>query len=118
MDAVVKTVTINEVPVIDKTHPPVISAFKFAADQGVLDRGLLIAFVDGSDEAVAYDPLAADGTQNIKGVLTTQLDTTGEVKVASVLEHGTAVGDNLHVSGVALTAAQTAELKAFGIFPR
>lgn len=118
MDAKLSTITYDDVQIIDKTHPPVISGFKFAADQGELARGLLIAFVDGSDEAVPYAPTASDGSQNIKGVLTVKLDTTGEVKVAPVLEHGTAVEENLHVSGAELTSAQKAELKTFGIFPR
>ena len=117
MDAVLKVANYEEKQIIDKTHPPVLLGVKFAADQGVLKRGLLIAVIAGSDEHVPYDPTADDGTEVPKGVLTSAVDTDGAVQVGTSLVHGTVVSENLHVNTNALSAADLAALKAITVYP-
>ncbi len=118
MDAKLAHFTHDENPVVSGDHPPVISALKFDADQGVLEAGLVVAIADRSAHYVAYDPAADDGTENPKGVLTVKVDTAEAVQVAPVLEHGTVVAENVHVSGTPVTSAQIEALKTVGIYCR
>jgi len=117
MNAVLNTSTYQEKQIIDKTHNPVLVGVKFKADNGTLERGLLVATVTGSDEHEAYNPTAIDGTQNVKGVLCNTVDTAGEIKVATLLKHGTVVAENLHVNTSALSADDTAALEAMTVYP-
>lgn len=106
----------EEIFVVDPSHPPIEPACKFAADQGELKRGLIVAYATGSDEYVPYDPAADDGTEIRRGVLTQTIDTTGDVKVETVLKHGMYIRKNCHVSGVDLSDADVSALEAIGLF--
>lgn len=118
MDAKIATSNWSESPIVTSDHPAIFTAVKLAADQDTLDAGIVIAVADGSDEYVPYAPGATDGTENMKGVLTATVDTTGTVKTEPALEHGTVAAERVHVSGTPVTAAQIAALKTIGIYAR
>lgn len=108
----------TEKPIIDKTHPPVLLAVGFPSGGGELKRGLLVAVATASlDEYVTYNPAADDGTQNLKGVLTSSIDTTDSATVGTIIVHGSVVEENLHVNNGALDAADIAACRAMTIYP-
>jgi hypothetical protein len=100
------TNTFDDKPIIDRTHPCVVVAGAFAAAQGILPKGLIVA-LDGTDTYVPYDPDATDTTKDPKGVLTEEVD-TAETIVAGVVRHGTVVAENLLVGDATTTAAASA----------
>ncbi len=117
-DAKLAQLSYDETPIVSGDHPAVISAMNFKQNQGTLEAGLVVAVADRSAYYVAYDPAANDGTQNPKGVLLSTIDTSGASRPAPVLEHGTAVAENVHVSGTPVTSAQIEALKTVGIYCR
>ncbi|MEW5833044.1 MAG: head decoration protein [Campylobacterota bacterium] len=100
------TNTFDDKPIIDRTHPGVVVAGSFAAAQGLLPKGLIVA-LDGAGAYVPYDPAATDTTKVPKGVLVEEID-TAETTVAGVVRHGTVVAENLLVGDATATAAAAA----------
>lgn len=92
---VVNSGTYDNRSVLDRTHSPVCLTGIFAEAQGTLPKGLIVA-KNTSDLYVPYSPIASDGTQNPKGVLTEELDTTVNTS-AVIVKHGTVVADMLLV---------------------
>jgi len=117
-DAKLGSLSYEEKPIIDKTHSPILLGVGFPTGQGELKRGLLVAVVTATpDEYVPYNPAGDDGTQNVKGVLTSTIDTTDAATVGTIIVHGTVVEENLHVNNSALDAADMAALRAMTIYP-
>ena len=94
-NAVVNTGSYDTRSVLDRTHSPVCLTGAFAEDQGTLPKGLIVA-KNASGLYVPYVPAATNGTQNPKGVLAEELDTTVNTS-APVVKHGTVVADMLLV---------------------
>lgn len=102
---IVNTGTYDNRSVLDRTHTPVCVTGVFADTQGTLPKGLIVA-KNASDLYVPYAPAASDGTQNPKGVLTEELDTTVGTS-AVIVKHGTVVADMLLVGTSNSTSAPT-----------
>lgn len=104
-NGVIGNISYSKKTILDRTHPPVVQSGQFLADQGTLPQGLIVA-KNGDNLYVPYAPTATNGTQNPKGVLTDELDTT-QSTTATVLKHGTVVEEALLVGTSDTTSAPT-----------
>lgn len=100
------TNTFEDKQILDRTHPGVVVAGLFAAAQGILPNGLIVA-KDGTGLYVPYDPTALDTTKTPVAVLAEEVD-TAVTTVAGVVRHGTVVAENLLVGDATATAAASA----------
>jgi len=82
-------------------HEPVILTMKVKPDQGVLERGLIVA-KDSNGLVVPYSPSAGNSTANPVGVLVEDVD-TGMEDTANVLVHGVVFRDRIKVKDADLT---------------
>lgn len=91
-------------------HSPVIVTGSFAADQGVLPLGLLLAREADGDYA-PYNPAGSAPLNVVAGVLDEDLDTTKST-AGLVIIHGSALLQHLKVGATAKEAPDATEIAA------
>ena len=98
----------------EERHPAVILAKPVKADQGVLEKGLIVA-LDANGKVVPYNPSAGGSTANPVGVLVERVDTSKET-VGNVLVHGVVFRERLIVADAEVTEDDLKKLAEIGIW--
>jgi hypothetical protein len=97
----------------EERHPAVILTKPIKGGQGVLERGTIVAFVEGF--VTPYNPSASGPEGTPAGVLVERVDTSKETAV-NVLVHGVVFRERLIVAGGSVTEEDLNKLTSIGIY--
>ncbi len=102
-------------PIVDvAAHPPVYKTVTFEAGGSAYTKGELLAY-DADEYAVSYDSDSGDSTANIVGVLTQDIDASGDDDVSALmLWHGAVKQSELTVEGGAPSTSDLGALENTG----
>ena len=95
-------------------HPMVPQTYRVKPDQGVLPKGLVVAF-DDNNLIVPFNPSATDSTGTPVGVLPNRVDTTKETN-AVVGVHGVVYRDRIVVKNGNVDETVLKKLAEIGIW--
>ena len=98
----------------EERHPAVVLTKSIKAEQGVLERGTIVA-LNADGLVVPYNPSANDSTGTPVGVLVERVDTDKET-VGNVLVHGVVFRERLVVKGSTVSEGDLKKLADIGIY--